>query len=61
MKKKKEYLTACQLALILDISEKTVKLLVKNNELPCKYVNRRLQFNTDTILKHFEKLEGGAA
>jgi len=61
MKNKKNLLTAEQLSLILNISEFTVKKLARAGELPCIFVNHRPQFNLDVILKHFEKLEGGAA
>jgi hypothetical protein len=54
-------LNAEQLALILNISEFTVKKLAKDGELPCMYVNRRPQFNMDELLRHFQELEGGAA
>jgi hypothetical protein len=61
MKNKKNLLNAEQLSLILNISEFTVKKLAREQELPCTFVNRRPRFNLDVILKHFEKLEGGAA
>ena len=61
MKKEKNLLNSEQLSLILNISEFTVKKLARARELPCIFVNRRPQFNLDVILKHFEKLEGGAA
>jgi len=58
---KKKPLTAEQLSLILNISEFTVKKLAKAGELPCKFINRRPQFDIDALLEHFQKLEGGAA
>jgi len=61
MKNKKNLLTAEELSLILNISEFTVKKLARERELPCTFVNRRPQFSLDVIIKHFEKLEGGAA
>jgi hypothetical protein len=61
MKNKNIPLSAEQLALILNISEFTVKKLARAKELPCTFVNRRPQFNLDVILQHFKKLEGGAA
>jgi len=61
MKKKKNPLTAEQLSLILNISEFTIKKLAKNGELPCRYVNRRPQFELAALLRYFKKLEGGAA
>ena len=59
--KKKEIINAAQLSLILDISEKTVKKLAKDRELPCEYRNRQPRFNMPAIIRHFERLEGGAA
>ena len=59
--KKEEILNAAQLSLILDISEKTVKKLAKDKELPCEYWNRQPRFEMNVIIKHFERLEGGAA
>jgi len=61
MKRKKALFTAEQLSLVLNISEFTVKKLARDGELPCKYVNRRTQFDVDALLKYFQKLEGGAA
>jgi len=61
MKKMKNLLTAEQLSLILNISEFTVKKLARERELPCVFINRRPRFNLDVILKHLQKLEGGAA
>ena len=60
-KKNPQILNVEQMSLILNISEKTVKKLAKNNEIPCVFVNRRPQFEWDVIIKHFEQLEGGAA
>jgi len=61
MNKKKVLLNAEQLSLILNISEFTVKKLAREKELPCTFVNRRPQFDMDALIKHFKKLEGGAA
>jgi len=61
MNKKKNPLNAEQLALILNISEFTVKKLARDGELPCVFVNRRPQFDMEELLEHFQKLEGGAA
>ena len=61
MTKKPVLLNAEQLSLILNISEFTIKKLARAKEIPCKYVNRRPQFNLDVLLEYFEKLEGGAA
>ena len=60
-KKNPRMLNAGQMSLILNISEKTVKKLAKNNEIPCVFVNRRPQFEWDIIVSHFKGLEGGAA
>jgi hypothetical protein len=57
----KKMITAEQLSLILNISEFTVKKLAREKQLPCVFINRRPQFNLDVILKHLQKLEGGAA
>jgi len=59
--KRKNLLTAGQLALVLNISEFTVKKLAREGELPCRHENRRPLFDMDALLKHFQKLEGGAA
>jgi hypothetical protein len=54
-------LNAEQLSLILNISEKTVKQLAKNKELPSIFVNRKPHFNWNDLINHFQVLEGGAA
>jgi hypothetical protein len=55
-------LTAAELSLILNISESTVKKLVRNKELPCGYTkNHQLRFDLESVLKYFRELEGGAA
>lgn len=54
-------LNAEQMSLILNISEKTVKKLAKDKEIPCALINRKPQFEWEMLIKHFEKLEGGAA
>jgi hypothetical protein len=59
--KKKNTLTAGELSLILSVSEKTIKKLAKEKEIPCNYVNRRPVFNWTAVAKRFRKLEGGAA
>lgn len=59
--KKNEHLSIEQLALIFGISIKTVKILAKDNEIPCEYVNRRPRFKVNELINHFERLEGGAA
>jgi len=59
--KKNEVLNAEQLALIFGISEKTLKRLAKDKEIPCEFINRRPRFKMNQIIKHFEGLEGGAA
>lgn len=59
--KKNENLSTEQVAFIFGISEKTVKLLAKDKEIPCEYVNRRPRFKMNALIKLFESLEGGAA
>ena len=61
MKKSPNLLNAEQLSLILGISEFTIKKLAKSKELPCTYTNRRPQFSLNTLIRYFERLEGGAA
>ena len=56
-----EKLSSAQLSLILNISEKTIKKLAKEKEIPATFVNRRPQFNWSDIINHFQILEGGAA
>jgi len=56
-----QYLNAEQLSLILNISEKTIKRLAKEKEIPATFVNRRPQFKLEDIINHFQLLEGGAA
>jgi len=60
-KQNPQILNAGQVSLILNISEKTVKQLAKEKELPCVFVNRRPHFNWNDLLIHFQELEGGAA
>lgn len=50
-----------QMSLIFNISEQTVKKLVKDREIPCTFVNRRPLFNWDELKGLFYVLEGGAA
>ena len=59
MEKKTESLNVVQLSLIFEISETTVRKLAKEGELPCNYLKKRLSFNIDELIKHFELLEGG--
>jgi len=59
--KKNDSLSLEQFALIFGISEKTVKTLVEDKEIPCEYFNRRPRFKMNVLIKHFEKIEGGAA
>ena len=61
MKNEENWLNERELALIFDISVKTIKMLVKEGELPCKFVNRQPRFKLNVLIKHFKKLEGGAA
>jgi len=59
--KKKDLLNAKQMSLVFEISEKTIKQLAKEKEIPCEYINRRPHFKINAIIKHFERLEGGVA
>ncbi|GBU27611.1 hypothetical protein R84B8_01145 [Treponema sp. R8-4-B8] len=59
--KNPQILNAEQVSLILNISEKTVKKLAKEKELPCDFINRRPHFNWNVLIKRFHELEGGAA
>ena len=59
MEKKTDTLNVVQFSLIFEISEKTVKRLAKEGELPCEYKKNRLSFNKDELIKYFEQLEGG--
>jgi hypothetical protein len=61
MKTLPKLLTAGELSLILDVNLRTVKKLVKTNQLPVVYVNRRLHFDYNEVLAYFGRLEGGAA
>ena len=60
-KKKPSLLTAEELSLVLNISEATVKKLAKAKDLPCVYINRSPRFSLGALLRHFKRLEGGAA
>ncbi len=60
-KKNPQNLSAAEVSLILNISEKTVKKLAKNKELPCIFQNRRPHFNWNELINHFKVLEGGVA
>jgi len=60
-KKNPLILNADQMSIILNISEKTVKKLVKEKEIPCTFINRRPQFDWNLLVERFKELEGGAA
>jgi len=60
-KKKPSLMTAEELSLVLNISEITIKKLAKSKELPCVYVNRSPRFSLNALMRHFKRLEGGAA
>jgi hypothetical protein len=61
MQAMKEPLTAEQLALVLGISEFTVKKLARAKQLPCAYTkNGQPRFEMETLLRRFSELEGGA-
>jgi len=59
MKKNPSLLTTGELSLVLNISELTIKKLAKSKNIPCVYINRRPRFRLNTLIKHFERLEGG--
>ncbi|MDR2661842.1 MAG: helix-turn-helix domain-containing protein [Treponema sp.] len=61
MKRILKLLTAKELSLILNITERTVKKLAKTNQLPATYVNRRLHFDFNKVMARLRQLEGGAA
>jgi len=61
MKKNKKKLSTEQLSFILEISEKTIKKLILEDELPHEIVNRKPQFCWNMLITHFEQLEGGVA
>jgi len=50
-------LGAEQMALVLGISETTVRKLAKAKELPCRFINSRPTFDLPEVLKHFGRLE----
>ena len=60
MKKKDTEYSAEQLAVLLNISEFTVKKLAREKELPCEYINGQPMFNLNNVLAHFRKVERGA-
>lgn len=60
MNKSAAPLTAAELALILGISEFTVKELARAGELPCVYENRRPRFELGAVLESFREKEGAA-
>ena len=58
MRSMHEYMTATELSLILNVSEVTVKMLVKTGQLPCLRVKNRVLFDFKEVVKHFRQLEG---
>ncbi|GMO61654.1 MAG: hypothetical protein Ta2A_07870 [Treponemataceae bacterium] len=50
-------LTAEELSLILNISEFTIKKLVRINELPCVYVKRQMRFDFDVLSDYLRSKE----
>jgi hypothetical protein len=61
MKRILKLLTAKELSLILNITERTVKKLAQTNQLPSTYVHRRLRFDFNKVMARLRRLEGGAA
>ncbi|GMO15310.1 MAG: hypothetical protein Pg6A_01370 [Termitinemataceae bacterium] len=54
-------LNASELALILNISEWTVKKLAARGDIPCEYKNRRPRFNLEAVINRFRLIEEGVA
>ena len=54
-------LTVAELALVLDISEFTIKKLARAGELPYRVMNRRMTFDLAALLEYFRGLERGTA
>ena len=55
-----EHITADELSLILNISEITLKMLVKTGQIPCHRVKNRIFFDFKEVVKHFKLLEKDA-
>ena len=56
-----ERITVNEFSLILNISEATIKKLAKTKQIPSINEKNRLYFDFETVLAHFQRLEGGAA
>jgi hypothetical protein len=54
-------MSAEELSIVLNISERTVKALAKNAEIPSVKEKNKFWFDFDKIMEHFKTLEGGAA
>jgi len=52
-----EKMTARELALVLNIHEVTIRKLVKTEQLPCYFQEKRVFFDFREVLKAFELLE----
>ena len=53
-------LRSAQVAHIAGISERTVKKMAKDGELPCTFYNRQPLFDIKQLFEHFEYLERSA-
>jgi hypothetical protein len=61
MQEKEKTLTARQLSLVFQVSEKTIKKLAENGDLPCTYSKNKPEFKLNEIINRFRQLEGSAA
>ena len=50
-------MTAKELALVLNVNEKTIKKLANTGQIPCFYVTKRVYFDFWEVIKHLKKLE----
>ena len=50
-------LTASELAIVLNIHERTVKKLVKTKQLPCLQIKNKLYFDFEELIDYFKQLE----
>jgi len=50
-------MTAKELALVLNINEKTIKKLANSGQIPCFCIKKRVYFNFWEIVMHLKKIE----
>ena len=50
-------MTAKDLALVLNVHEKTVKSLAKTGQIPCLYLKTRVYFNFFEVISYLKNLE----